>query len=64
MYEILKTVIIILAGICGLAMAIKPEMTVKKEWRDNPQKLLKGRILGGIIFVGCILLVIWNYSLS
>lgn len=60
MYEILKNLVIVLAALYGVFMAVKPELALKKEWREKPGKLMLGRILGVIIALTCIGLVIMN----
>ncbi|MCI8409650.1 MAG: hypothetical protein HFJ09_10355 [Lachnospiraceae bacterium] len=60
MYEILKNLVIVLGALCGVFMAVKPELALKKEWREKPGKLMLGRILGVLIALACIGLVIMN----
>lgn len=60
MYEILKNLVLILAAFIGVFMAIKPELAVKKEWREKPGKLMLGRVMGVLIALACIGLVIMN----
>lgn len=60
MYEILKNLVIVLAALYGVFMAVKPELSVRKEWREDPKKLMLGRVMGVLIALACIGLVIMN----
>lgn len=57
MYDLLKQLLLIAAAIIGLGMLIAPKYFVKKNAQtDGP--MLKSRIVGLLIAIGCISLFI------
>lgn len=58
MYTILKYVLIAICGIFGVLMALIPQKTIRKDWRDNPAKIKQTRLLGVIMIMFCIILFI------